>query len=126
MLGGEKVAMTMTIEQERNNTWARLRAESQAREQVTYLAYGVAFGDSKALAHAQRTRKPSTVPVRMPGGLLENFYPELAVAAILNGGKLETRVVGTAEVAATIAPGEFVQRGGVETRVTHGGRSRRG
>ena len=117
--------MTMTIEQERNNTWARLRAESQAREQVTYLAYNVALGDAKALAHAQRTRQPGLVPVRM-NGQLEHFGIDLAVTAILHGGQLETRVVGTAEVAATIAPGEFVQRGGVETRVTRGGGNRRG
>src|SRR6266852_1746161 len=79
----------LTIEEERNKTWAQLRAEAEAKERVTYLAYDVPFGDAKALAHAQVTRRPNTVPVRMPGGLLEHFYPELAVAAILHGGILE-------------------------------------
>ena len=106
--------MSMTIEQERNKTWAQLRAESQAREQVTYLAYNVALGDAKALAHAERTRKPQAVPVRMPGGLLEYFFPDLAVTAILNGGTLEVAVAAPA----------VGLRSGAETRVTLGGEKR--
>ena len=79
----------LTIEEERNKTWAQLKAEAEAKERVTYLAYDVPFGDAKALAHAQVTRRPHTVPVRMPGGLLEHFYPAVAVMAIMNGGRLE-------------------------------------
>jgi len=104
----------MTIEQERNKTWAQLKAEAEARERVTYLAYGVAFGDSKALAHAERTRKPHAVPVRMPGGLLEHFFPDLAVAGILNGGTLEVAVAAPA----------VGLRNSAETRVTLGGEKR--
>ncbi len=107
--------MSMTIEQERNKTWAQLRAEAEAREQVTYLAYNVTLGDTKALAHAQRTKQPQAVPVRMRHGALEHFHIDLAVAAILNGGALQEVAVAAPAVGL---------RSGAETRATLGGEKR--
>ena len=63
--------------------------ETEARLRVAYAAYDVPFGDASALARAQITKRPRPVPVRLPSGLLESFYPDLAVSAILHGGKLE-------------------------------------
>jgi hypothetical protein len=63
--------------------------ETQARLLVTYAAYGVPFGDMDALHAAQIRRRPELVAVRMPSGALEKFGIDLAITAILNGGKLE-------------------------------------
>jgi hypothetical protein len=63
--------------------------ERETRLRVTYVAYGVPYGDDKTLAHAQVTKRPGLVRVRMNGGTLELFGIDLAVTAILNGGQLE-------------------------------------
>ena len=99
---------------------ASVRPEAEAlRLAVVYAAYRVPFGDAAVLAHAERTRKPEAVPVRI-GGCLEHFGIELAITAISNGGVLEA--------AAVTAPGEVSTAAGAvrETRVTRGGENRRG
>ena len=62
--------------------------EAETRLRVTYAAYGVTYGDAKALNEATRKR-PGLVCVRMPDGTLNLFSTELAITAIQNGGKLE-------------------------------------
>jgi len=72
---------------------AEAKAEAEARLIVTFAAYGVPFGkeleDNQKLAHAQISRRPMPVPVRMHSGELVNFSIEQAINALLHGGTLE-------------------------------------
>ncbi len=64
--------------------------EMEVRNRVTFAAYDIPFGDSRALAHAQISKRPHDLPVRMRHGALEHFSLEVAINAILHGGgKLE-------------------------------------
>ena len=76
-----------------NERWELAKAEQEARLLATFAAYQIPFGtaleNSQQLAHAQVTRRPMPVPVRMRTGELVTFSIEQAVKALLHGGRLE-------------------------------------